>query len=384
MVLHRARLPSPPACVSGASGWNPSRAIGSEHRASGPGSGARRSRGAAPSSRLAGERDSLRSVALRLVRLLLALPLAALAAPGMAQSFPAKPVRLVVAQPAGGPTDAVGRLIAQALAEGLGQNVIVDNRVGAGGTVGTAHVARSKPDGYTLMVTSAGVTAIAPYLYPNVGYDPLADFVHISLLTRTVTVLVVPPSLPVKSVGDLVALARARPGRINMASGGNGTVSHLTGELFRTMAGIEVTHVPYKGSAAAANEVMGGQVDMFFLILNEGLGHVRSGRLRALATTGEQRAAHLPEVPTVHEAGVKGFVSETWYGISGPAGMPADLVSRIHMAAIQGMRRPAMRERFDNAALELIGEGTEPFTRHIRSEMEKWSRVIRQSGAKVN
>jgi len=320
----------------------------------------------------------------RLLTTLMAATACCVSSFAAAQAWPTKPVRLVVAQPAGGPTDAVGRLIAQVLAEGLGQNVVVDNRAGAGGTVGTAHVAKSKPDGYTLMVTSAGVTAIAPFLYSSVGYDPLADFVHVSLLTKTVTVLVVHPTLPVKSVAELIQLARTRPGQINMASGGNGTVSHLTGELFRTLAGIQVVHIPYKGSAAAATEVMGGQVEMFFLILNEGVGHVRSGRLKGLATTGTKRAKHMPNIPTVDEAGVKGFVSETWYGVSAPAALPPDLVNRIHTTAVQTMRRSPLAERFDNAALELVGEGTEGFTRHVRGEIDKWSKVIKQSGAKVN
>ncbi|MEQ1774034.1 MAG: tripartite tricarboxylate transporter substrate binding protein [Burkholderiales bacterium] len=300
------------------------------------------------------------------------------------QPYPSKPVRLVVPQPAGGPTDAAGRLIAQMLADGLGQNVIVDNRAGAGGTVGTAHVARSKPDGYTLLTATAGILSIAPSLYSRIDYDPIADFQHISLTVRTPTVLVVHPSFPAKTSADLIRIARTKPGQINLASGGNGTASHLTGELFRAMSGINIVHVPYKGSAAAATDIMGGQVEMFFLILNEGLGHVRSGRLKGLATTGPQRSKYLPDLPTVSESGIPGFESVTWYGLSAPAQMPADVLSKLSAAAIQGIKKPIFRERFEAAGYEIMGSTSEAFLTHIKSEMVKWANVIKQSGAKVN
>jgi tripartite-type tricarboxylate transporter receptor subunit TctC len=260
---------------------------------------------------------------------------------------------------------------------------VVENRVGAGGTVGTTFVARSKPDGYTLLVATAGVMSIAPHLYTKVDYDPIADFQHVSLLTKTVTVLVVHPSFPARTVGELVKLAKSKPGQINMASGGNGTVSHLTGELFKTMAGIQVVHIPYKGSATAATEVMGGQVEMFFLILNEGIGHIRSGRLRGLATTGPQRAKHMPDVPTVAEAGIKGFESVTWYGISAPPGLPADVASKLVAVSAQGVQKSPFRDRYDAAGMELVGSTPEAFVAHIKAELAKWSKVIAQSGAKV-
>ncbi|MBC7779867.1 MAG: tripartite tricarboxylate transporter substrate binding protein [Proteobacteria bacterium] len=300
-----------------------------------------------------------------------------------AQAWPVKPVRLVVPQPAGGPTDSVGRIFAAMLADVLGQTVIVENRTGAGGTIGAASVAKSKPDGYTLLVASPGITSIAPHLYPQLGYDTLNDFTHLALLSRVGTVLVVHPALPVKSVGDLLRMAKARPGQINMASGGNGTVSHLTGELFKSTAGVNLVHVPYKGSGPAATEVMAGQVEMMFLITNEALSFVRSNKLRALAVTGASRSPHLPTLPTVAEAGLPGFVSETWFGISGPAGMPADIASRVTSAATQGVQRTEWRERLERSGFEIATAGADEFTRHIRAEIEKWGRIVRQSGAKV-
>lgn len=302
----------------------------------------------------------------------------------LAQAFPSKPVRLVVPQPAGGPTDSVGRIFAAMLTEALAQNVLVENRTGAGGTIGAASVAKSRPDGYTLLVTSPGITSIAPHLYPQIPYDSLADFTHLALLARVGTVLVVHPSLPARSVPDLLRLAIARPGQINLASGGNGTVSHLTGELFKTMAKVDLVHVPYKGSGPAATELMGGQVEMMFLILNDGLGLVRSGKVRALAVTGARRSPHLPDVPTVSESGVPGFVSETWFGISAPPGLPPELASRLSGVALHSVKREEWRERLDRNGFEIASLGREEFTRHIRSEIDKWGRIVRQSGAKVN
>jgi len=301
-----------------------------------------------------------------------------------AQSYPSKPVRLVVPQPAGGPTDAVGRIIAAMLSETLGQTFIVENRVGAGGTIGAASVAKSKADGYTLLITSPGITSIAPHLYPQMGYDPIADFTHVSLLVRVGTVLVVHPALPVKSVAELIRLARARPGQINLASGGSGTVSHLTGELFKSMANVDLVHVPYKGSGPAATEVMAGQVEMMFLILNEALSYVRSGKLRGIAVTGAKRSPHLLDIPTVAEAGIPGFVSETWFGISAPAALPAEITARLTSASLQAVQRPEWRERLNRSGFEITTLPGEDFTRHIRSEIEKWGRIVRQSGAKVN
>lgn len=317
-------------------------------------------------------------------RYVIAATFAMVATCATAQNYPVRPLRLVVAQPAGGPTDSVGRLFAQMLSEGVGQNVLVENRVGAGGVIGTAHVAKSKNDGYTLLVSSPGIMSIAPFLYANTGYDSLADFSHISLLVKTSTVLVIHPSLPARSVGELIKLAKTRPGQINMASGGNGTFSHLTGESFRSSAGIDVVHVPYKGSSLAATEVMGGQVEMFFMILNEGIAYVKSGRVRGLATTGNQRAALLPEVPTMIEAGLRNFVAETWYGISAPRGTPAEIISRLHAVTTQPLQKPAWRERYDKVGLETVGLSSEEFARYIDAEMRKWGEVVKRAGIKIN
>jgi len=317
-------------------------------------------------------------------RVLAVVTLMALAATSHSQDFPNKPLRLVIAQPAGGPTDSVGRLIGQMLSEGIGQNVIIENRVGAGGIIGTAHVAKSRNDGYTLLVSSPGIMSIAPFLYATPGYDSIADFAHISLLLKTATVLVVHPSVPARTVGELVKLAKARPGVMNMASGGNGTFSHLTGELFKRSAGINVMHVPYKGSAIAATETMGGQVEMFFMILNEGMGHVNSGRVRGLATTGSKRAKLMPNMPTMVESGLKDFVAETWYGVSMPKGPPSALVARLHSALIQPMQQPAWEERFYKTSLETVGTSPAEFTAHIEAEIRKWGSVVKQAGIKIN
>lgn len=308
---------------------------------------------------------------------LLALPTAA-----AAQTYPAKPIRLIVPFPAGGPADTVSRIIGPRLADSLGQQVVIDNRVGGNGNTGAEITARTAPDGYTLMmVVSSFVTN--PALYPNLSFDPLRDFTPVSLLTSAPLVLVVHPSLPVKSVRELIVLAKARPGELNYAAAGNGAGGHLAMELFKSMAGINMTTIVYKGGAQAVTDVIGGQVQLTVNNPLVVLPHVKSGRLRALAVTSAQRLAAAPELATIAEAGVPGFEASLWYGIVTPAGLPAPLTGRLHGEFLKALQHPETRERLVLDGVRIIGSTPEEFAGHLRQESVKWTRVVRDARIKL-
>lgn len=315
---------------------------------------------------------------------LLSTLLLTLATPAFSQSFPSRPITLVAPAAAGGPTDIVARIVAPILAENIGQNVIVENRGGAGLTVGTEYVARSKPDGYTLSVGSPSSHSIPPSLYPKLAYDPIKDFAPVAHLVNSVTVLVINPTVPVSTLKQLIALARSRPGQINFASGGNGTVSHLTAELFKITAGINIVHVPYKGSGPATVGLMTGEIDMMFHSLHLSIPYIKSGRLRAMGVTTLERSTLMPELPTMHESGLQGFQVTTWYGVFAPAGTPRENVAKLNAAILKGLQTQDTRRRLAGQGLEVAGGSPEQFATLINEDIRTWARVVRQSGAKID
>jgi tripartite-type tricarboxylate transporter receptor subunit TctC len=300
-----------------------------------------------------------------------------------AADYPARPVRLVVAFAPGGSVDVVARLLAQKLSERWKQQVVVDNRPGAGGNVSAEIVSRALPDGYTLYMTSAALV-VNPSLYASVPYDPVRDFAPISLVATVQSVLVSHPALPVKSVKDLIALAKARPGQINYGSTGSGTSGHLIMELFRSMAGIDLVHVPYKVIGQTYADLLSGQVSLFFPTAPGALPHIQAGRVRALAVAGVKRSAALPGVPTVAEAGVPGFEAGTWYPLLAPARTPRAAVESVHRDLVHVLGQPDVRERMAAAGIEIVGSTPDELARHIRDEIPKWARVIKQSGARAD
>ena len=307
--------------------------------------------------------------------------LLALCAAAAAQSWPAKPIRLIVPFAPGGSTDIVGRDVAARLAPALGQQVVVDNRPGGSTIIGTELVARAAPDGYTLLVTPAPFT-INPTLQPKLPYDPQRDFTPITLINTTPLVIVVHPGVPARTLQELVRLARARPGRLNFGSSGTGGSNHLAGELFNTLAGVKLVHVPYKGNAPALADLIGGHIDVVFNGLTSAIPQIRSGTLRALAVTSATRASALPTLPTAIEAGVPGFEATAWNGLVGPAALPREMVNRLAQEIARIVTSAEMRERFRSDGGDPVGSTPEQFARFLRDETDKWAKVIRLSGAK--
>jgi tripartite-type tricarboxylate transporter receptor subunit TctC len=317
------------------------------------------------------------------MRLLAALVLGAALGPAGAQPYPKGPVRMVVPFPAGGGVDAAGRILAQKLAGDLGRPFIVENRGGANGNIGTEAAARSPADGYTLLFTGAGFVT-NPSLYQKVPYDPVKDFEPISLMALGPNVLVVHPSLPVRSVEDLIVLAKAQPGRIGFAGSGSGSTPHLAGELFNVMAGVKMVHVPYRGSGPAMIGLLAGDAPVMFLPAINAGAHVAAGRLRAIAVTSRERLPAMPDVPTVSEAGVPGYESSQWYGLLAPAGTPPQILDLLNARVVKIMNSAEMRAAMTRDGLVPIGGSRQDFAAHIRAEIEKWARVIAASGAKVD
>ena len=322
---------------------------------------------------------------LRIPLLALIAALSAIVPPAAAQvpAYPTKPIRIVVPFPPGGATDILAREVAQKLNEAWGQQVIVDNRPGAGGNIGSELVAKAAPDGYTLEMGTVGTHAINASLYAKMPYDNVKDFVPIILVAGVPNVLEVNPSLPVNSVAELIAYAKANPGKLNFASSGNGTSIHLSGELFKAMAGVEMTHVPYKGSAPALQDLIAGQVQLMFDNLPPSLPQIKAGKLRALAVTSSVRAPALPDVPTVAEAGLPGFEASSWFGLLAPAGTPPAIVAKINAEVAKWLATPEAKENLSKQGANAAGGTPEDFASHIAAETAKWAKVVKASGAKI-
>jgi tripartite-type tricarboxylate transporter receptor subunit TctC len=303
---------------------------------------------------------------------------------GWAQGYPAKTVRVIVPYPPGGGTDTIARPLAQKLTESFGQQVIIDNRGGAGGNVGMELAARAAPDGYTLVIGLTAQLAVNPALYRKLPYDPVKDYEPITLIGAGAYLLVVHPSLPVKDVKELVALAKARPGQITYASSGNGSGGHLCMELFKTMTGTNFVHVPYKGGGPALVDTLAGQVQVLFTPPVSATQHVQSGRLRALAVSTVRRSAGMPDLPTIAESGVPGYDSGVWYGVLAPAGTPREIVMRVNGDVVKALQQPDFRTMLIANSIDPIGSSPEVLAQFIRIEMAKWAKVVRDADVRVD
>lgn len=301
-----------------------------------------------------------------------------------AQPYPAKPIRMVVGFPAGGPADIVARILAPKLAESLGQPVIVDNRGGAGGAIATEQVARSAADGYTVLLGTIGGLAVAQSLVPNLGYDTLRDLAPVTQVVSLTSIVVIAASSPARTMQELIEAARAAPRKLTYASSGNGTAPNLSGELFKSLAGVDLLHVPYKGSAAALTALLRGEVDINFENSLIVLPHIKSGKLRALAVTSAKRSPLLPELPTISEAGVPGYAASGWYGLMAPVATPNEIVARLHAETIKVLRLPEVAERLASQGAEPVGSTPAEFTAFIRAEIDKWGKLVRSTGMKAD
>ena len=313
------------------------------------------------------------------------LLLALAAATGCAQqAYPTKTIRYVVPFPAGGPLDIVARALGQELTKSLGQPVIIDNRPGAGGNIGADFVAKSPPDGHTILMGAVSTHAINVTLYSKLPYDPIRDFAPVTLITSVPNVLVVHPSIPARNVQDLIGVARAHPRQLNFASGSTGSAGHLAGELFKTMAHVDMVHVPYKGAAPAVVDLIGGHVSLMFDNLASALPNIKAGRVRALAVTTLKRSPMVPELPTISESGLRGFDVSTWFGVFAPAGTPNEIVNRLYGEITRVLRTPEMKDRLAILGAEPVGSRPEEFAAFVKAEIPKYAKVIRASGARAD
>jgi len=305
------------------------------------------------------------------------------AAVSIAQSYPAKPVRLVVPFPPGGPADSVARILAQKLTDALGQNVVVDNRAGATGTIGAGIVAKSPPDGYTLLLGTSNELAMSPGLFEKLPYEPTRDFTPLSNVINFPNILVVNPHLPARSVAELVALARAKPGQLSFATSGIGSTNHLTGVVFQEIEKVKINYVPYKGGGPAVTDLMGGHVDTMFATMPSVVPYVKSNKLKALVLTDNKRWTALPEVPSAKEAGVPGLIVITWNGVLAPAGLPDAIVARLNTDIVTVANSTDMKERMRAQAAEIGTTSPEEFAAMLRNDYAKWSKVIKQAGLRA-
>jgi len=307
-----------------------------------------------------------------------------LAYPAQAQTYPARPVRMVIPFSAGGAADVPGRILMQKVSEALGHQVVVDNRPGAGSTIGAELVAKAPPDGYTLLMIS-NTHFVSAALHKKLVYDAVGDYAPVTQVTTAPNVIVVHPSLPVKTIRELIALAKAKPGKIDYASSGNGSTQHLTGALFCKMAGIDMTHIPYRGSGPVTADLLSGQVTVGFPGIAGMLAHIKAGKLRALAVTGTKRSPELPNLPTVAQAGVKGYDVTAWFGVAGPKGMPRDIVLKLHTELLRVLKNPDVQKLLLTAGQEVAWQETpELFGEMLKVESAKWARMVKESGAQVN
>ena len=315
-------------------------------------------------------------------RVLLALVLLLPVLPGLAQTYPSKPIRVVVPFPVGGIADLYTRIVGAKVAEAWGQPVLIENRTGAGGNIGADLVAKSAPDGYTIGIGSVGTHAVNVSLFGKLPYDPVADFAPIALVAEADALLVVHPSVPARSVAELIALARAKPGALSFASAGPGTTSHLAGELFKLLAKVDLLHVPYKGNTPAITDLLAGQTSLLFATMPTVLPHVKAGKLAALASCSAQRAAATPELPTVAET-LPGFDVTNWIGLFGPAGTPPEVVRRWNGEVLRVMQAPEMRERLVGEGARFVPMAPQQFGAYVKSEIARWAPIVKASGARA-
>ena len=314
---------------------------------------------------------------------LAAAPLRAHAQEGL-KDYPVKPIRLVVPFPPGGPNDIIGRVVGQKMQELLGQLVIIDNRGGAGGVIGTDNVAKAEPDGYAIAISSAGALAISSSLQAKLPYDPVKDLAPVTLVAKVPELLVASTTLPVANVRELVALAKARPGVINYGTTGPGSMPHLAGELLRISAGIDIVHVPYRGAALALNDLVGHQVEIMFLDVPALLPQIQSGVIRAIAVGGQLRIAALPDLPTMAESGYPQIEADNWYGMVAPARTPGAIIAKLNAAAVAALKTQEVRDKLGPQGAILVGDSPEAFAAYLRSEIAKWAKVAQAAGIKAN
>ena len=302
----------------------------------------------------------------------------------LAQTYPTKSIRMVIPFPPGGTTDITGRIAAQKLSEALGQQVVPDNRPGAAGNIGAEQVAKAPPDGYTLVTLPGSTLTIHPSLYAKLPFDPLKDFAPVTILAAVPNALVVHPSLPVRNVKDLIALARSKAGQLNYASTGAGQSTHLSMELFKTMAGVKIIHVPYKGSAPAITDLLGGHVPMMFDNMPSALPHVKAGKLRGIAVSTLKRSPVAPEIPTVAESGLPGFEVSVWFSVLAPANTPKEIVSRLNTTLVKALQAPDTRERLATQGAEPIGNTPDEFTAVMKRDIAKWAKVVKDANIRLD
>jgi tripartite-type tricarboxylate transporter receptor subunit TctC len=301
-----------------------------------------------------------------------------------ADAFPTKPVRMIVPFPVAGATDILARVLSQKMSEQMGYQVIVDNRPGAGGTIGSRMAANAAPDGYTLMLGTTSTHAIGPHLYTQRPYDPLTDFSHVTQVATSPTVLMVASQVSAKTVKDLIALAKAQPGKLNFGSSGIGTQFHLSGELLKLLAGINIVHVPYKGTALVYPDMFAGQIQILFDLPIVAIPFIKQGRVRGLGVSGKTRAAVLPEVPTMAEAGIAGYDADLWFGLFGPAQMPGARLTKVHAEVVKAMVAADVKERFATLGADPVGSAPAAFTAFLKIENNKWEKVVKASGARAD
>lgn len=301
-----------------------------------------------------------------------------------AQSYPSRPIRVMIPFTAGSAADIIARAMEPQLREKLGQSLVIDNRGGAGGNICAELTAKSAPDGYTIMMGTIGTHAINYSLYSKLPYHPIRDFTPIALVGDSPNVLVINPHVPANSIKELIALARARPGELNYGSSGAGTSVHLSAELFSTMAGVKMVHVPFKGATEALTALLGGQLDLMFASLSSSIPLIKQGRLKAFAVTGAQRSPSIPELPTMSEAALPGYAAAAWYGLVGPAGVPKPIVATLSNAALASVNTPEVKERLFASGVEVRPGNDQEFAKLIESEVQKWAKVVKASGARVD
>ncbi len=302
----------------------------------------------------------------------------------LAQAYPTKPVTIIVPFAAGGTTDILARIIGQALTAELGQSVVVDNRAGAGGNIGGQAAAKATPDGHTLFMGTVGTHAINASLYKKMPFDPVKDFAPLTRVANVPNLLVANPAQPYKSVKDLIAYAKANPGKVNFGSAGNGSSIHLSGELFKSLAKVDMQHVPYKGSAPAVTDLLGNQIGIMFDNMPSAIQHVRSGKLVPLAVTTAKRSPELPNVPTIAEAGVPGYEATSWFGMFAPAGTPAPVLAKLNAAIVKVLGQPDVKKKINEQGAEVYSETPEQFAAFIQAESVKWGKVVKESGASLD